>query len=182
MTPKIPTVLIADDEKNLTKIMRKFCEGEGYAVHIANSGKEAIDILEKYPCHVAFLDLNMPGYSGFEVLEKGLTIRPDCYFILMTAQDSMENTIEAMKKGAYDYLSKPFDIEEVQFLIEKVMKLLDLKERVEELRTEIVGDSKENLIVGKSPKMRELFKTIGRVAASDTTVLLLGESGTGKSL
>ncbi len=182
MKSNIPKVLIADDEQNLTRIMGKFCEEEGYETLVVNSGKEALDALEKTEFDVAFIDINMPDASGFDVLQKGKELNSGCHFIIMTAMDNMENTIEAMKKGAYDYISKPFDIEEITFRIEKIVKLIDLKSRVDELRTEIIGEIPNDLIVGKSRKIQELFKFIGRVTSSDATVLITGESGTGKEL
>lgn len=178
----MPKILIADDEKNLTRIMERFCEKEGYESLVVNSGSDAVSALEKTEFDAAFVDINMPDISGFEILQKGKELRPRCYFIIMTAMDNMENTIEAMKKGAYDYISKPFDIEEIKFRIEKIIKLIDLKSRVEELRTEIIGESGDDFIVGKSRKIQEIFKFIGRVASTDATVLITGESGTGKEL
>ncbi|RMF94328.1 MAG: sigma-54-dependent Fis family transcriptional regulator [Candidatus Schekmanbacteria bacterium] len=177
-----PKILIVDDEINLTRIMGKFCEKEGYEPILANTGAEAISYLEKTEFDVAFIDINMPDISGFQILQRGKELRPNCYFIIMTATDNMENTIEAIKKGAYDYISKPFDLEEIKFSVEKIMRLVDLKLRVDELKSEIVGESTDDLIVGKSRQIREIFKFIGRVSSSDATVLITGESGTGKEL
>jgi two-component system nitrogen regulation response regulator GlnG len=127
------------------------------------------------------MDIRMPGMSGFEALDRIQAEGPGPSVIIMTAQATMQNAIEAMRRGAFDYITKPFDLDEVNILVRKAIDVRRLSQEVHTLRAE-VRQKYEGGLVGNTPVMREIYKTIGRVAESDATVLIHGESGTGKEL
>ena len=132
-----------------------------------------------------FSDIFMEGISGLELIEQSRQISPDLKIVIMTAQDSMNNTIEAMRLGAYDYLSKPFDFDDVYKLVEKAETAQSflLPEEVDDTQSQgPQAGNDEGLIIGKSKNMQEIFKTIGKSAGSDLSILITGESGTGKEL
>jgi two-component system nitrogen regulation response regulator GlnG len=176
-------ILVADDEESLRVIMRNSLRQKGYEVDCAEDGKQAAKMIDQSSYDVILADIRMPEMDGFKLLERvqaGFNRPP---VILITAQDTMKNAIDAMKRGAFDYLTKPFDIDELDILVQKALKERALQTEVEQLRQEVkelqVGP---NMIVGESKPVRELFKMIGKLAARDVTVLIQGESGTGKEL
>ena len=120
MNLKQNKILIVDDEKNILWVMKKGLEKNNFQVDTATNGEKALELLEKTEYLMMFSDIFMEGISGLELLDQSLKISPELKIVIMTAQDSMNNTIEAMRLGAYDYLAKPFDFEEVFKLIEKV--------------------------------------------------------------
>jgi two-component system nitrogen regulation response regulator GlnG len=177
-------VLIADDEPSIRFVLREALEGAGHEVVEAADGNAAREALAGRRFDLALLDIRMPGPSGLELLDelraRGGDVPP---VVIMTAQNTFENAVEAMKRGAFDYLTKPFELGHVEALVEKARQLRSLRGEVAELRRQ-VGESFRagDELVGRSPAMLDLFKTIGRVAASDAAVLILGESGTGKEV
>jgi two-component system nitrogen regulation response regulator GlnG len=176
-------VLVADDEASIRFVLREALAEAGHDVVEAADGNEARERLAAQRFDLALLDIRMPGPSGLELLDE-VSARPDApLVVILTAQNTFENAVEAMKRGAFDYLTKPFDLPQVQALVEKARVLRGLRGEVAELRRQ-VGDAFRTgeALVGRTPAMLELFKTIGRVAASDAAVLILGESGTGKEL
>ena len=175
-------ILIVDDEESLLKVIKRSLEKKGYIADTAKEGKKALNLVKDAKYDIVLLDVRMPGMSGFEVLSEIKKIAPDIFVVMMTAQNTMDNAIEAMKKGAYDYLTKPFDLDELNLLMEKINRLIDLQGEVKALRAELEEQQHKWTIIGKSQRMQEIFKAIGKVANSDATVLLLGESGTGKEL
>jgi two-component system nitrogen regulation response regulator GlnG len=177
-------VLIADDESSIRFVLREALSEGGHDVVEAADGHEARQLLSSQRFELALLDIRMPGPSGLELLDDVASRGGDGpLVVILTAQNTFENAVEAMKRGAFDYLTKPFDLPQVQALVEKARVLRDLRGEVAELRRQ-VGDTFRTgeALVGKTPVMLDLFKTIGRVAASDAAVLILGESGTGKEL
>jgi two-component system nitrogen regulation response regulator GlnG len=177
-------ILIADDESSIRFVLRETLEGAGHEVEEAGDGNEAQARLASEPFDIAFLDIRMPGVSGLDLLDENTGRGPDSpVVIIMTAQSTFENAVEAMKRGAFDYLTKPFDLAQVEALVEKVGRLRALRGEVVALRRQL-GDvfRSGEALVGKSAPMVETFKTIGRVARSDANALILGESGTGKEL
>ena len=185
MNSKQNKILIVDDEKNILWVLKKGLEKNNLFVDTATSGEKALELLKKNEYLMMFSDIFMEGISGLELIEKSMQICPELKIVLMTAQDSMNNTIEAMRLGAYDYLAKPFDFEEVFKLIEKV-KTAKSFQMPEEMETEqgfsaSSGKEKDTLI-GKSKSMQEIYKTIGKSAGSDLSILITGESGTGKEM
>ena len=175
-------ILIVDDEESLLKVIKKFLEKKGYQPETAKDGDKALSLIKKEEYDIVILDIRMPGKSGFEVLREIRNLNPSIFVIIMTAQNTMDNAIEAMKNGAYDYIVKPFDLDELHLLIERIEQLIDLQGEVKALRAELGDHQQKWTIIGKSQKMQDIFKAIGKVAGSDATILLLGESGTGKEL
>ena len=185
MNLKQNKILIVDDEKNILWVLKKGLEKNDFQVDTASSGEKALELLENNEYLVMFSDIFMEGISGLELMEQSLQTCPELKIVIMTAQDSMNNTVEAMRLGAYDYLAKPFDFEEVFKLIEKV-KTAKSFQMPEEMETEqgfsaSSGKEKDTLI-GKSKSMQEIYKTIGKSAGSDLSILITGESGTGKEM
>lgn len=172
-------VLVADDEESIRFVLKKAMEKKGYSVELAEDGIQALEKIKEERYSLIFMDIMMPGESGLDILTK-VTDTP---VIIMTAQDTMKNAVEAMKRGAYDYITKPFDIEEVNILAARAINAWKLSKEVAELKREIKGKyAVGGEIVGKSEAMKQLYKLIGKVSASDLTVLIQGESGTGKEL
>ena len=176
-------ILVVDDEENILWVLKKGLEKNNYIVETATSGEKALEQLQKNKYLMMFSDIFMEGISGLELMEQSRQICPDLKIVMMTAQDSMNNTIEAMRLGAYDYLSKPFDFDDVYKLIEKA-EAANAHSQPEEIKTsDSLPTSAENdAIIGKSKGMQEIFKTIGKSAGSDLSILITGESGTGKEM
>jgi two-component system nitrogen regulation response regulator GlnG len=177
-------ILVADDEPSIRFVLRDALESAGHEVVEAADGNAARDALAAQHFDLALLDIRMPGPSGLELLDslraRGAEAPP---VVIMTAQNTFENAVEAMKRGAFDYLTKPFELAHVDALVEKARQLRSLRGEVSTLRRQL-GESFRTgeALVGRTPAMLELYKTIGRVAASDAAVLILGESGTGKEV
>jgi two-component system nitrogen regulation response regulator GlnG len=185
MSAAVARVLVADDEASIRFVLREALEEAGHEVVDVDSGDAAWSQLESGGFDIAFLDIRMPGPSGLELLDKLRAIESETSVVVITAQNALENAVEAMKRGALDYLVKPFQIVEILALVEKALRTRALEREVRALRREMrsrpagpVGDR----MVGKSSAVLEVFKTIGRVAARDVAVLVTGESGTGKEL
>ncbi|MBI3815114.1 MAG: nitrogen regulation protein NR(I) [Nitrospinae bacterium] len=175
-------ILVVDDEESLRWVLKKGLEKKGYTVHTAENGKDALSSLSKNEYLMAFLDIFLPDGNGLQILDSIKKQRRDITVVIMTAQGTMKNAIEAMQKGAYDYITKPFDMEEIYLLIDKVENLKKLERKVHTLEEEIKTKYDTDEIVGRSQKMQKVFKTIGKAASSDLPVLITGESGTGKEL
>lgn len=176
-------ILVADDEESLRIVIRNSLRHKGYAVDCAEDGKQASKMIDQQKYDVVLLDIRMPEVDGFKLLERIRQIENPPPVIMMTAQDTMKNAIDAMKKGAFDYLTKPFDIDELDILVQKALKERALETEVVHLRQEVKEyQMGPHLIVGESRPVRELYKMIGKLAARDVTVLIQGESGTGKEL
>jgi two-component system, NtrC family, nitrogen regulation response regulator GlnG len=177
------TILIADDEDSLRTIIKNALGPKGYQILVAKDGYEAKKMLERNEVDVALLDIRMPGPSGLEILEETKKQARGPLIIIMTAVDTMSSAIEAMKRGAFDYLSKPFDLEEMEIAVEKALESRALESEVLHLRQEVKEKyASPEMIVGESRAIQEIYKMIGKVTGNDTTVLIQGESGTGKEL
>jgi len=163
-------ILVVDDEDSLRWVLEKGLRQAGYEVAAVKDGTAALESFGAEPFDVVFLDVRMPGVDGLTALGRLRDIRPDACVVVMTAHGTMDTAIQAMQRGAYDYLAKPFDLDEVLLLTERALTARRLTQEVTRLKS------------GRHPRMQEVYKTIGRVAASDVTVLLRGESGTGKEL
>jgi two-component system nitrogen regulation response regulator GlnG len=174
------SILVADDEESIRWVLDRACAQSGHTVLAVASGTEALAALRSRPFDVALIDIKMPDISGLDVLSQAREQRIDTLFIIMTAQNTMANAIEATKRGAYDYLTKPFDLEQVGLLVARAMELRRLTRDLERLRGEL--HRRHELVIGRTPAMQEVYKMIGRVAPTDATVLIQGETGTGKEL
>ena len=179
MTPRI---LIADDEDSLRWVLEKGLRGAGYEAVTVGDGESALRAFEAEPFDLVFLDVRMPGVDGLAVLDRIREIRPDASVVVMTAHGTMDTAIQAMQRGAYDYLAKPFDLDAALLLAERALAASRLTQEVARLRTGLKEVWEFGALIGRHPRMQEVYKTIGRVASSDVTVLLRGESGTGKEL
>jgi two-component system response regulator AtoC len=175
-------ILIVDDEKLVRWSLQEDFRKEGYHADAVEEGGEAIAQCEEERYDLVFLDIRLPDSNGIEVLKKIKQIDPHLIVMMMTAYGDIETAVEAMKAGAYDYISKPFDLNEVRTRMERAFETIHLKDEVLYLRK----FQREHLgvdgIVGRSKPMRDLIDLIQKVAKSDSTILLLGESGTGKDL
>lgn len=179
----ISRILVADDEESMRWVLSKALKRKGISVDLAKNGDEALSMIQKGVYDLAILDIKMPGLSGLDLLEKAREMKSDLLFVIMTAEASMKNAVEAMKRGAYDYITKPFDLDVIDAIIEKIEKAREMTSQVSLLKEELKDRYLlEKTIIGNSPAMREIYKTVGKVAPSDMTVLVQGESGTGKEL
>lgn len=184
-----PLVLVADDEPSMrTNIMELLAE-EGLDFLEAENGTQALEMAKKHQPEIVLVDIKMPGMNGIEVLKSIKKIYPEIPVIVFTAFGSNERPIEAMKLGAFDYIEKPFDIEEFLLIIRRALDHYSLIREVVSLRSKVQNreerepsNDSEKKLIGSSGKMQQILKMIGKVAPTDTTVLLQGESGTGKEL
>ncbi|MBW1962259.1 MAG: sigma-54-dependent Fis family transcriptional regulator [Deltaproteobacteria bacterium] len=176
------TVLIVDDEKNYPPIIAAVLQDEGYETLMAYSGQEALNILERSDVDLVLTDMKMPGISGIELLERIKARDPDLPVIMMTAYGTVEKAVEAMQKGAYSYILKPFDNERLVLYVNKANEMYRVVKENRQLRDEIESKYQFGNIIGKSKAMREVFEAIRKVAPTSATVLIEGESGTGKEL
>jgi len=182
MTAAAARILIADDEDSLRWVLEKGLRQAGYDITAVTDGTAALKAFEAEPFDLVFLDVRMPGVDGLTALARLREIRADACVIVMTAHGTMDTAIQAMQRGAYDYLAKPFDLDEVLLLTERALTARRLTQEVARLKSGLQEVWEFGAIIGRHPRMQEVYKTIGRVAASDVTVLLRGESGTGKEL
>jgi DNA-binding NtrC family response regulator len=181
MSPQI-RVLVVDDDEVTCNLLEEVLSREGYVVDRALNGRQAIDRGEHCPYDVVLTDIKMVGLDGMEVLRAYRQKSPQTIIIMMTAFGSIETAIQAIKEGAYDYVSKPFKLEEIKLTIYRALEQNRLLQENLLYRQELITKYKLENIVGRSPQMLQVYKTIARVAESRSTVLLVGESGTGKEL
>ena len=175
--------LIADDEESIRFVLREALEEDGWEVIDVDNGDAAFEALAAGQFQVAFFDIRMPGLTGLELLDHLRAVGSQTAAVIITAQNTFENAVEAMRRGAFEYLVKPFGIAEVKVLAGKALRARQLRDEVRALRREVSGRLVSgDQIVGKNAAMLEIFKTIGRVAGRDISVLITGESGTGKEL
>jgi two-component system nitrogen regulation response regulator GlnG len=175
-------VLIADDEDSLRWVLDKGLRQAGYEVTALKDAESALRAFEAEPFDLVFLDVRMPGMDGLTALGRLRELSADAHVIVMTAHGTMETAIQAMQRGAYDYLAKPFDLDEVVLLAERALAARRLTQEVARLRTGLAEVKEFSALIGRHPRMQEVYKAIGRIAGSDVTVLIRGESGTGKEL
>ena len=178
-------ILIADDEDSIRYVLRQALEAAGHQVEEVADGSRALEELTSGDYDLAFLDIRMPGHSGLELLDLMSSAGCETAAVIITAQATMNNAIESMKRGALDYLTKPFSIAEATALAEKALRTRSLQLEVEELRKEVSlkgGRGHSGRMVGRSSALLDVFKTVGKVAGSNVSVLITGESGTGKEL
>ena len=176
-------ILVADDEESMRWVLSKALKRKGFSVDLAKDGDEALRMIQSSHYDMAILDIKMPGLSGLDLLDQIRELKKELLVVIMTAEASMKNAVEAMKRGAYDYITKPFDLDVIDAIIEKIDKAREMTSQVSLLKEELKDRYQlEKTIIGNSPAMREIYKTIGKVAPSDVTVLIQGESGTGKEL
>ena len=173
-------ILVIDDDESIIWVIKKALEPFGYGIISRTKLSSGLRAVQDKP-HVILLDLVLPDGDGLEGLREIRSLNPDAIVIMITAHARMQSTITAMKEGAYDYLEKPFDIEELKIVVEKAFRDLSLREELREFK-KAAFETEFPQMIGKSPKMLKVFKDIGKVAPKDITVLITGESGTGKEL
>lgn len=175
-------ILFADDEKSLQEFMRSELPRLGHEVTVCPDGKSALKALEKTVFDAAILDIRMPGMTGIEVLEQLKQISPDTEAIVMTGHASTETAIEAVRLGAFDYITKPCKLTEIETVLQKVSEKRDLKHKNLALQTRVKAAEGPTIMVGDSSAMAIVHRLVATVAPTDSTVLILGETGTGKEL
>ena len=182
MTNTAREILVVDDDNGHRTMLKTLLSGWGYRVYEADDGSKAIEWVRSRPFDLILMDIRMVKVSGLEALSVIKSMNPAIPVIIITAYSSVESAIEAMKKGAYEYLMKPLDFEEMHMKMEQAMEHCRLKEENRILK-EIIGEHFDTRnIIGKSPSMIRLLETTSKAAASDATVLITGESGTGKEM
>ena len=179
---KKPHLLLIDDDQSLRRVTEYSLAEKGYIVRAAASGEEGLALYEKEPFDAVITDITMPGMSGMEVLKKLHQADPGLPVIMITAYGTIESAVEAMKQGAVDYVTKPFNRDELHITLDRALKMRRLEKENVRLRAEVSDRYRFDAIVGGSEKIREVIALAGRVAPSDATVLVTGESGTGKEL
>jgi len=176
------TVLVVDDEKAMREFLTVLLEKQGHAVVAASDGEEALRLLAEHPVDLVISDLRMPKMDGIGLLAGIRERNPDLPLIMVTAYASSESTIQAMRLGADDYITKPFRVSEIRLVVEKALARMAPAERDRASEPATVEQPELKGIIGRSPKMVELYKLISKIAGLDSTVLITGESGTGKEL
>ena len=175
-------ILVVDDEEQMRDLLVKVLEKSGYQVSVSAEGTQALALLEREPADLVVTDVRMPGMGGMEALRAVKELNPDIVVIIMTAFGTIDQAVQAVKEGAYDYISKPFKIEEMLLTIDKALEERRLRHEVTALRQELHTRYHFENLIGKSRAMQEIFKLIEQVAGSRSTVMVYGKSGTGKEL
>ncbi|RZB34261.1 MAG: hypothetical protein SRB1_00029 [Desulfobacteraceae bacterium Eth-SRB1] len=175
-------ILVVDDEQHMLKLFEKILTKQGHDVRTSASGTEAVGLLENNDFDLIFSDLVMPDLDGMDLLKKVKAGYSDIPFIVITAYGSIESAVEAMKTGAFDYLTKPFRKDDILLAVGKALKYCELCNEVKRLRKKLKDKDGIKKIIGKSKAVQNVLKLVARVADSQATVLIQGESGTGKEL
>ena len=177
------TILVIDDEEIMREILETLLTREGHQVRLAATAAEGLDLIRSMPFDAAIVDVMLPGMDGVTALDEIKKIDDDLPVLMITAFASVENAIAAMKRGAFDYISKPFKNDEVLAVLRNAVERRRLVLENRELRDRLrSGAHRFDEIIGAGPRMRALFDLIGRAAPSRATALIQGESGTGKEL
>jgi DNA-binding NtrC family response regulator len=175
-------LLIVDDERAIRDACREVAQSLGFTTFAADSAEHAYRLLESQGIDAVLLDLHLPGAGGLEALNQIKSRRPDAIIVVVTGYGTVQSAVQAMKNGAYDYVTKPFSLDELKLLLDRVASHLKLKSENRVLREKIKSKQGFGGIVGSSPEMEKLYRIVGKAAHSTHPVLILGESGTGKEL
>ncbi|MBI5099109.1 MAG: sigma-54-dependent Fis family transcriptional regulator [Nitrospirae bacterium] len=174
-------ILVVDDERSMREILEIFLKSEGYSVSVADNGKSALEVMKNDFFDLIITDMKMPKVGGLELLRNVKEISPDTVVVIITAFGTTESAVEAMKLGAYDYITKPFQMDDIRLVVKNALEKQKLQKDVSILKEQLKTPSLEN-IIGQGPAMKELFTIISKTAESNANVLITGESGTGKEL
>jgi len=180
--PSPRRVLVVDDEEIICKYLRRELGQRGYEASYCLNGEAALRELSAAPYSILLADMKMPGMTGLQLLERARADHPEVSVVIMTGHGSIETAVRAMKLGACDFLTKPFQAEELALVIEKVLRQRKLLDEIAQLRHELAGRYSFEHMISQDPAMREIFARIARVAATDAAVVITGETGTGKEL
>ena len=175
-------ILVVDDESRVREYFSEVLQREGFEVKTAENGEVAINLITQGSYDVILIDLNMPKVDGMAVLRHLVDHQPDSIGIILTGHATVKNAVEAMKLGAYDYLTKPAKMEEVLLVINRALEFRNLRRENLALKKQLKNKYKFENFIGDSPQMHAVFRIIEKVADTDSTILILGESGTGKEL
>ena len=175
-------ILIVDDEDAQRSILKGYLEKKGYKIFSASSGTEGIKVVQQNLIDIVLSDFKMPDKTGLEVLEEVKKINPEISFVILTAYGTIENAVKAMRLGAFDYISKPVDLDELDLMLERIIEHKNLKSEIQLLKNQLKEKFKIDSIISNSPKMEEVLSLASRAADSKATILIYGESGTGKEV
>lgn len=176
------SILVVEDEKIVRISLTDALKAEGYAVLAVADGDQAMNMLTEAEFSLVITDIRLPGVSGIEVLRKTLAESPTSPVIIMTAFGSIKDAVEAMRIGAFDYITKPFDLDEMLLTVKRALELQSITSENIRLKKELSGFYSAPSIIGESKAMRKIFALLDRISRTDSTILILGESGTGKEL
>ncbi len=176
------SILVIDDEETQRNVLKGYLEKKGYTIYSASSGKEGISLVHNKLVDIVISDYKMPDKTGLEVLEEVKKINPEISFVVLTAYGSVENAVKAMRLGAFDYMSKPVDLDELDLMMEKIIENKNLKSEILLLKNQLQKKYKFDSFISHSPKMEEALSLASRAADSKATILITGESGTGKEV
>ena len=182
MEPKGPGILVVDDDLEMCQLLSDVLRGEGFSVHATGDSLQAAKLMKKEEFDVLITDLRMKGLKGLDLLEEANRVAPFTPVIIITAFGSIESAIQAMKMGAYDYVTKPFQMDELILTVRKALENRLLKKEVLRLKKEVQSRYQFHHLIGKSPPMRKIYDLIERISDTSSNVLITGESGTGKEL
>src|SRR5579864_5851720 len=175
-------LLIVDDERSIREACREVAQSLGFSTFVADSAEHAYRLLETQAFDAVLLDLRLPGAGGLDALRRIKDRRPDSLVIVVTGYGTVQSAVQAMKNGAYDYVTKPFTLDELKMLLDRVASHLKLKPENRLLREKVKSKQGFGGIVGRAPEMEKLYRIIAKAENSVHPVLILGESGTGKEL
>jgi len=182
MTSHTPHILVVDDELSMREILEVLLTKEGYKVSFAEDGSKAISMIEKTGFDLLLCDIRLGDIAGLDVLKAAKARKPDAVVIMISAYATTEAAVEAMNQGAYDFVPKPFDNEELKQTIKNALDLKTIEHEKEILDDELKRTLRFGKIVGNSPSMRHIYNLVLQVAKTKTSILITGESGTGKEL
>lgn len=175
-------ILIIDDDTSFRRVLEYNLQEEGYEVRTAADGESGLRLFQEKRPALVITDLKMPGMGGFELLKAVKNVSPETLVIVITAFGAVENAVEAMKLGAYDYITKPFNRDALKLTVAKALQLTGISEENKRLKEELTDRAEFRQIIGISPSMERVFHVVRKVADTEATVLITGESGTGKEL
>lgn len=176
------SILIVDDEDTQRNVLKGYLEKKGYKIFSASSGSEGIKVVKENVIDIVLSDFKMPDKTGLEVLEEVKKLNPEISFVIITAYGTIENAVKAMRLGAFDYISKPVDLDELDLMIDRIIENKNLKSEIKILKDQLKEKFRIDSFISQSPKMEDVLSIAARAADSKATVLITGESGTGKEV